>query len=201
MTRKEANTMDLHATRVHCRELLNRIYANGNRRDYPTLLAAETKQRLQTAHVGSNNGESLPGAEAMKLGIALHVLELRDCVIAGITPDNAMDRLTLWTNIAMHVHPVFVAPAATVAAHAASLAGQRSAFLAALEVALTFQPDYWAAQLLLQSAGRDEPAPRMDDLAEQLHAEQPTADWLRPLAARLRLFRQLDLRARAGELT
>ncbi|MEV0755272.1 DUF4192 family protein [Streptosporangium sp. NPDC050280] len=188
--------MDLHATRDHCRELLTRIHANGNRRNYPALLAAETKQRLHTAYAGSDSGEPLPGAEAMKLGIALHVLELRDCAIADITPGNAVDRMTRWTNIALHVHPVFVAPAATVAAHAASLAGQRGATLAALEVALTFQPDYQAAQLLQQFADRDAPAPRMDDFAEQLHAKQPTADWLQPLAARLQLFCQLDRQAR-----
>lgn len=185
--------MDLDATRDHTRALLERIHANGNRRDYPRQLIAETRPHIDALNRESDGGEQLPDEEAMKLGIALHVLWLRDYALTTITSGNGRARGVTWTRVATSLHPAFVAPAAFVAAHAFSLSGEVAATGAALEVALSFQPDYTAARLLADLVVAGDRSIPMDDAAEQLDAMQPTADWLRPLTARLQWFRQRDL--------
>lgn len=177
--------------RAHCRNLLQRIDANGNRCDYPAQLIAENTDRLRRLYGDDTAGAPLTAAETMKLGIALHIWWLRDRAWADITVDKAQERAEQWMYVATTLPPVFVTPAAFLAAFAASSAGDFLGARAALEVALTCDPHYGAALLLLSDVVHEVLPLRMDD-AVGLLTSAPAAEWLQPLRDRIHLFHQID---------
>jgi hypothetical protein len=129
-----------------------------------------------------HHGLALDPADIVRLGLALHVVYVRDTAWCAITRENAAVRADSWTGVAAALPPTFSAPAISLAALAAFLAGDADRGHMLLGTALANQPDYFIAEQLrtIVLFGL-----RLDTNNVELPDPQPTAEWVRPLAWRI----------------
>ncbi|MEU7880024.1 DUF4192 family protein [Microbispora bryophytorum] len=174
--------------RAHCADVAARAAAD------PAALAGQLTADGTALADRLHRGDDLDDADAARLAVALHIVRVRDMATARITRLNAARLAVQWSRFGVRVPPVFVAPAAFLAAHACQLYGNLPGAYTALRVALDAQPGYRLAAMLhaglffQEDGGFD-----VSDVA--LPPAEPAAEWLDPLRERLDLF---DLFDRAG---
>ncbi|MEV0755274.1 DUF4192 family protein [Streptosporangium sp. NPDC050280] len=179
---------DLSALNAHCRDVLHRFTANGTRPDYPRQFIVDGRRLLDGLYAGEDAAPALPDFDKTKLGVALHVIWLRDRAWCDLTPGNAASRAVLWVDVAMAVPPVFGAPAMFLSGCASALAGDDDTARRALHIALLCQPRYTAA-LHLKRLLNLGPSRGYYDLSDSsLPAPPPSAALLRPLVNRILRF-------------
>ncbi|GIH49629.1 protein of unknown function [Microbispora rosea] len=179
--------IDADTLRAHCADVAARTAD-------PAALAGQLTADGTALADRLHRGDDLDDADAARLAVALHIIRVRDVATARITRLNAARLAVQWSRFGVRVPPVFVAPAAFLAAHACQLYGNLPGTYAALRVALDAQPGYRLAAMLhaglffQEDGGFD-----VSDVA--LPPAEPAAEWLDPLRERLDLF---DLFNRAG---
>ncbi len=95
-------------------------------------------------------GLSLSDADMVLLSVWVSTMEVRDAIVSLMTRDNAPDMLRVFTVLAQNVVPPCEPAVLTLAAFAAWLTGDGAQSLIALERALEVEPDYSAANTLLE---------------------------------------------------
>nr|WP_225311283.1 DUF4192 family protein [Microbispora cellulosiformans] len=185
-TRIDADTL-----RAHCADLAARAAAD------PAALAGDMTADGTALLDRLHRGEHLDDGDAARLAVALHIIWVRDASAARITRLNAPRMAVQWSRLGVRVPPVFVAPAAVLAAHACQLYGNVRGAHLALSIALEAQPTYRLA-LLLRSGLFFQAGGGFDVSDVELPPAEPTAEWLDPLRERLDLFDLFDRAGAAG---
>lgn len=143
---------------------------------------AQGLARVRAAMARAAEGDRLDDAEAARLGLDLMVIRIRD--EAWTMMDDS--HIPLWKDLTRRLEPAFVPPAASLLAMAAWRAGDSILATIALERALTIDPHYSMANLLMHAlqhllppAVLDGRMPAPDELDAAMGP--PRASWLLPL--------------------
>jgi hypothetical protein len=133
-------------------------------------------------------GQRLHDADAARLGLALAVIRVRDEAWTLIDDPTLRTHLSLWGDLTRRLEPRFVAPAAALLALAAWRDGDCALAGIALERALTADPGYSMANLLMHALRHflspgmlSERMPGPADLDEAMGS--PRMSWLMPMIA------------------
>ncbi|MEZ0076327.1 DUF4192 family protein [Planotetraspora sp. GP83] len=173
-------TISLSVVRGHRDALTARIAADPDRA--AAGLVRDGLDLLSRFHTG----DDLPGDDAARLALALHVLYVRDTAVAAISGDNAAERAERWMAFTARVPEVFLAPPAFLAGHACTLSGDVLGVRAALDMLQVCHPDYRAGLLLKSAVGHGMEPLDLSDVV--LPPAEPDAGWLGELRQRLDLF-------------
>jgi hypothetical protein len=151
----------------------------------PGELLADGLRLLDAFHTST-----LGQGDAARLGLALHVVYVRDVAWQLIRPGNAAELAPRWRDLAQVMPSPLAAPAAHLAAVASLISGDAATAQEAIDVALAGDSRYSAANLLQHFVTYGlEPMDLTDvDLPEPL----PAAPLLAPLRARLDAALTLD---------
>lgn len=153
---------------------------------YARRFVAEGLVRLRAALGAHARGEPLDDAEAARLGLDLAVIRIRDEAWTLLHESHA----PLWKDLTRRLEPRFCPPAASLLAMASWRAGDNVLATIALERALTVDPRYSMADLLMHAV-QNLVAPaivraRLPTPSELDAAMGPAqAPWLTPLTALL----------------
>jgi len=133
-------------------------------------------------------GGRLGDDEAARLGLDLAVIRVRDEAWILIDDDTIGAHLELWRDLTRRLEPRFTAPAASLLGAAAWRNGECALAGIAVERALSADPGYTMARLLLEGLRSlvspgilRSGMPTAEDLDEQMG--RPTIAWLDPLRA------------------
>lgn len=176
----EAEAMTVAVARV--RESLKPVTALN-----PADFVADGILRVRAATEAYANGSRLGDEAAVRLGMALLVLRVRD--EAWTLIDDRACHLVLWEDLTRRLEPEpgCVAPAATLLATAAWNCGDTRLARSALRRALAAKPDYTMALLIQMAMDRNLPhasfaerMPTSEDLDQEMGPARQM--WLSPLA-------------------
>ncbi|MEQ4720039.1 DUF4192 domain-containing protein [Nonomuraea sp. B19D2] len=114
---------------------------------FATHYVTESLDRVRSALQTHEEGGRLDDAEAAKLGLALAITRVRDEAWTLMQDSHAL----LWKDLTRRLEPRFTPPAASLLAMAAWRAGNSVQATIALERALTIDPGYSMANLLMHA--------------------------------------------------
>ncbi|MGW6496311.1 DUF4192 domain-containing protein [Nonomuraea angiospora] len=163
-------------------ELRADLTATTNLDTFATQFIAESLNRVRAALQTHEEGGRLDDAETAKLGLALSITRARDEAWTLMQDSHVL----LWKDLTRRLEPRFIPPAASLLAMASWRAGNNVQATIALERALTIDPTYSMANLLMHALQnllsptilRDRlPTPAELDAA----MGPPHASWLLPL--------------------
>ncbi|MFI7637653.1 DUF4192 domain-containing protein [Nonomuraea sp. NPDC049400] len=115
--------------------------------NFATHYVTESLDRVRSALQTHEEGGRLDDAEAAKLGLALAITRVRDEAWTLMQDSHAL----LWKDLTRRLEPRFTPPAASLLAMAAWRAGNSVQATIALERALTIDPSYSMANLLMHA--------------------------------------------------
>jgi hypothetical protein len=170
------------ATAEAVHDLRAALNASTDPDDFAQSFVTEGLARVRAALATTAAGDRLDDAEAARLGLDLAVVRIRDEAWTLMNDSH----LPLWKDLTRRLEPAFVPPAASLLAMAGWCGGDSILATIALERALTIDPHYSMANLLMHAlqhllppsvlAGR---MPSPDELDAAMGT--PQASWLRPL--------------------
>lgn len=174
------------ATDTVVAETLARLHARRNGDALAGEFVADGLSRVRRAIAASASRTPLCDAEAARLGVALHVIRVRDEAWTLMNDDDLDAHLALWADLTRRLEPRFLPPAASLLAMAAWRCGDCALAGVALQRALEADPGYSMANLLayalrsmLSPAALRERMPTPADLDAAMG--RPRMSWLRPV--------------------
>jgi hypothetical protein len=170
------------------REAAARAAGGGHGDRFAAEFVADGLRRVRDALAVYRAGGRLDDAGAVRLGLALAVIRVRDEAWTLVGDDSRDAHLRLWGDLVRRLEPGFVPPAAALLGMAAWWGDDRVLAGAAVRRALDADPGYTMARLideglrhLVPPAALRERMPTPEDLDAEMG--EPRASWLLPLLA------------------